>query len=76
MPRTPAGFCAVMHVIALVPCTPSAAKVFRSAWMPAPPPLSEPAMVSATGSCGRFDMGQSSPARDGWTPWQRPEYVN
>src|ERR1017187_9263644 len=30
MPRTPSGFCAVMHVIALVPCTPSAAKVLRS----------------------------------------------
>jgi hypothetical protein len=27
--------------------------------MPAPPPLSEPAMVSATGSGGRFDMGPS-----------------
>ena len=41
------GFCAVRHVIALVPCTPKAANVFRSAWMPAPPPLSEPATVSA-----------------------------
>ena len=59
MPRTPAGFCAVMQVIALVPCTPSAAKVLRSAWMPAPPPLSEPATVSATGRSGRFDMGPS-----------------
>src|SRR5690606_14871771 len=28
------------------PCTPWAAKVLRSAWMPAPPPESEPAMVS------------------------------
>src|SRR2546422_5351905 len=44
-------FCAVMAVIADVPCTPNAANVFRSAWMPAPPPLSEPAIVSATG-CG------------------------
>jgi hypothetical protein len=26
--------------------------------MPAPPPLSEPAMVSATGNCFRFDMTQ------------------
>src|SRR5512134_712605 len=33
--------------MALVPKTPNAANVFRSAWMPAPPPLSEPAMVSA-----------------------------
>ena len=35
--------------MALAPWTPSAANVFKSAWMPAPPPLSEPAMVSATG---------------------------
>ena len=59
MPRTASGFCAVMHVIALVPCTPSAAKVLRSAWMPAPPPLSDPAIVSATASGVRFDMGPS-----------------
>jgi hypothetical protein len=26
--------------------------------MPAPPPLSEPAIVSATGSWGRFDMSR------------------
>src|SRR2546423_14213784 len=32
-----------------MPYTPSAAKVFRSAWMPAPPPESEPAIVSARG---------------------------
>ena len=42
-------FCAVSAVMALVPKTPSAAKVLRSAWMPAPPPESEPAMVRATG---------------------------
>ena len=30
-----------------VPWTPRAAKVLRSAWMPAPPPESEPAMVMA-----------------------------
>ena len=29
------------------PYTPSAPKVFRSAWMPAPPPESDPAMVTA-----------------------------
>src|SRR5690606_27907470 len=46
---TPTVFCAVMAVSALVPKTPSAANVFRSAWMPAPPPESEPAMVRATG---------------------------
>src|SRR3546814_1138970 len=39
--------CAVRAAIADRPCTPCAAKVFRSAWMPAPPPESEPAMVSA-----------------------------
>jgi hypothetical protein len=42
-------FWAVTHVIALAPCTPSAAKVLKSAWMPASPPLSEPAMVKAAG---------------------------
>ena len=49
MPATRRGFWAVMQVMALVPCTPRAAKVFKSAWIPAPPPLSEPAIVSATG---------------------------
>jgi len=44
----------VMHVIALAPCTPSEANVFKSAWMPAPPPLSEPAIVSAMGRDLRF----------------------
>ncbi len=44
---TPSVFCAVTAVMALVPKTPCAAKVFRSAWMPAPPPESLPAMVSA-----------------------------
>ena len=48
--RTRRGFCAVRQAMALAPWTPSAAKVFKSAWMPAPPPLSEPAMVSATGN--------------------------
>src|SRR6266851_8982002 len=43
-------FWAVTAVIADVPCTPKAAKVLRSAWMPAPPPESEPAIVSATGT--------------------------
>jgi hypothetical protein len=40
-------FWAVTEVIADVPKTPRAAKVFRSAWIPAPPPESDPAMVSA-----------------------------
>ena len=42
-------FCAVMAVTALVPKTPCAASVFRSAWIPAPPPESEPAIVITTG---------------------------
>src|SRR5918993_34480 len=42
---TPCVFCAVTAVIALVPYTPSAANVLRSAWMPAPAPESLPAMV-------------------------------
>ena len=50
MSVTPVVFWAVIAVIAEVPWTPSAAKVLRSAWMPAPPPESEPAIVSATGS--------------------------
>ena len=50
MAVTPSGFCAVRQVMAVVPKTPWAAKVSRSAWMPAPAPLSEPAMVRATGS--------------------------
>ena len=53
-PMTRRGFCAVRQAMALAPWTPSAAKVFKSAWMPAPPPLSEPAMVRATGNCLRL----------------------
>jgi hypothetical protein len=47
-------FCAVRATIALIPWQPSAAKAFRSAWMPAPPPESEVAIVSARGTtvCG------------------------
>src|SRR5262249_19652729 len=30
-----------------VPCTPAAANAFRSAWIPAPPPQSDVAIVSA-----------------------------
>ena len=41
---TPQVFCAVTAVITLMPNTPWAAKVFRSAWMPAPPLLSLPAI--------------------------------
>src|SRR6202167_3906982 len=48
-PRTAVLFWAVTAVTTLVPKTPRAANVFRSAWIPAPPPESEPAMVRATG---------------------------
>src|SRR3970282_695901 len=45
-------------------CTPCAAKVFRSAWMPAPPPESEPAMVRAlTGRVSERDMKLSLAVR-------------
>ena len=43
---TPAVLCAVTAVIAVIPCTPQRANAFRSAWTPAPPPESEPAMLS------------------------------
>jgi len=46
MARTPSVFCAV---IAVMPKQPSAANVFRSAWIPAPPPLSEPAIDNTRG---------------------------
>ena len=46
-PWTPTVFWAVTDVIADAPKTPGAAKVFRSARIPAPPPESEPAMVNA-----------------------------
>src|SRR6476646_6394643 len=48
-PLTPVVFCAVRAVTTLAPYTPKAVNVLRSAWIPAPPELSEPAMVSATG---------------------------
>ena len=42
-------FCTVTAVIAVIPKTPRALNVLRSAWMPAPPPESDPAIVSARG---------------------------
>src|SRR5215471_14577153 len=44
---TPTVFCAVIAVIAHIPCTPQRANAFRSASIPAPPPESDPAIVSA-----------------------------
>ena len=46
---TPTVFCAVIAVIAVIPCTPQRANAFRSAWIPAPPPESEPAIESTAG---------------------------
>ena len=41
----------MIAVIAVMPCTPQRANAFRSAWMPAPPPESEPAIESTRGVC-------------------------
>ena len=49
-PSTALVFCQVTAVIAVIPCTPQRANAFRSAWMPAPPPESEPAMDSTRGT--------------------------
>ncbi len=49
-PRTPCVFCSVTAVMADAPYTPQAWKVLRSAWMPAPPPESDPAIVSTRGT--------------------------
>ena len=70
--RTPRGFCAVRQVMALVPCTPSAANVFRSACIPAPPPLSEPAMVKATGQGGRWFTREFSAREWAKGSWKAP----
>src|SRR2546430_12404054 len=43
-----------------MPYTPSARNVFRSAWIPAPPPESDPAMVSARGTSARAKVVPSS----------------
>src|SRR5918994_6878599 len=46
---TPTVLWAVSAVIAVIPCTPQRANAFRSAWIPAPPPESEPAIEIAVG---------------------------
>src|SRR5881296_1005394 len=46
-PCTPSEFWAVTAVTTDMPKTRNAENVLRSAWMPAPPPESDPAMVSA-----------------------------
>ena len=44
---TPSVFCAVTAVIAVIPYTPRIENTFRSAWIPAPPLESDPAIVRA-----------------------------
>jgi hypothetical protein len=46
---TPVVFCAVSATTASAPWTPQAANAFRSAAVPAPPPESVVAIVSAVG---------------------------
>src|SRR4029077_10095824 len=45
-PKTPSVFCAVNAVTAVIAKASSIVTVLMSAWMPAPPPESEPAMIS------------------------------
>ena len=59
MPVTPIVLCAVSAVIAVIPCTPQRAKAFRSAWIPAPPPESEPAIDSTAGTDIEMRLGPS-----------------
>ena len=47
---TPSVFCAVIAVIAVIAWPPSMVIVLMSAWMPAPPPESDPAMMRMRGS--------------------------
>ena len=48
-PVTVSVFWAVSAVIAVIPWTPQRANAFRSAWIPAPPPESEPAIDRRAG---------------------------
>jgi len=54
---TPTVFWAVIAVMTVEPYTPSALKVLRSAWIPAPAPESDPAIVRALGI--RVDIATS-----------------
>src|SRR5690606_22597687 len=56
---------AVSAAIADRPCTPWAANALRSAWMPAPPPESEPAMVSAEQGISLCIRHYAAPLRAG-----------
>ena len=55
---TPTVFWAVIAVIAVIPWTPQRANAFRSAWIPAPPPESEPAIERTVG----IGLGAIGPA--------------
>ena len=61
---TPTVFCAVRATIADMPWAPHRAKAFRSAWMPAPPPESEDAIVSTRGTRGALPP---------WGGWVTPD---
>ncbi len=61
-PVTATVFCAVRAVIAVMPWTPQRANAFRSAWIPAPPPESEPAIERTAGS-GFAGMGPQGRSR-------------
>ncbi len=58
MAATQPGTSATTHVTAVKPCTPWAVNVFKSAWMPAPAELSDPAMVNATGGESSYGIGE------------------
>jgi hypothetical protein len=62
--ETTPGVSATTQVTAVNPYTPSALKVFKSAWMPAPALLSDPAMVRATGILA--DISIRRPQGDGY----------
>ena len=47
---TPVVFCAVSAAMAVIPNTPLASMVFKSAWIPAPPEESDPAMLNTGGN--------------------------
>ena len=71
--RTATEFCAVTAVMAEAPCSPWAAKVSRSAWIPAPPPESDPATVRAMRGTRRpqasaAEGGAPSGAREAGAP--------
>src|SRR3954469_21395835 len=78
-PRTSTVFCTVIAVIAVIPCTPQRANALRSAWMPAPPPESDPA-IDSTARTGRSDIAVHGspawPSRGGQVAAvHRPSYV-